>query len=169
MTHSLTDTQAWSQYPALNWLYNTTRLLDMQNIHWQPFSDETHTQRLPVFNLGELPESAHIYVEPLAGDDSITTVVLVKGAIQWQCVHQQDHTVIDQPSGDHQLRISGFCAMYLKKHTGIVTLHTTGTVLTAVNLRLRSELESHYPENFSDAVAKLYSKGLWNLVSSTET
>lgn len=159
MTATITDTEAYVKHSTHSWVYHTTQLLDLQNISWRPFEHAPHTQPLPVF--GTEPEShSCVWIEPLDGKSLMVTAAVVKGVPKWHCVHLPDGTVSDSSPGDLTLRVTGFCALYLKKYTGMITMSITGTVLTAVKLRAVPELCQSLPESVQQHISDFSTHGV---------
>src|SRR6056297_946172 len=84
----LTDQIAWEMYPKHAWLYSASRLLDLQNVKWQPFYDENHPAALDEFTITDdagkqticqdkiVATVGKIFIAPLAGETMTTNVVV---------------------------------------------------------------------------------------------
>lgn len=160
-----TDREAWEKYPRLNWVYNTTQLLDQQRIDWSPFPTEERTHALPVFNVeGHFDRPfSNVYVRPLQGEVVSTVAAIAKGQMKWYRHHDHRNEVIEDGRGDLVMRITSFVIMHLKKHSGIVIFDTVGDVLVGVKLRPLKSLTL----DLDEPINTLYRRSQWNQKSSS--
>lgn len=64
-----TDVEAWRAYPKYHWVYSTSRLLDLQNIKWQPFFDTEFCASVSEFHFHEESGSQVVWNKPTAFTD----------------------------------------------------------------------------------------------------
>jgi len=173
----LTDEAAWRMYPKYSWVYSTSRLLDLQNIKWQPFYSSEYSSSLTEFNIGDdstecsitgegcVSSAGEIFVVPIQGRHLTTNVVLLKGEVKWLSHHTtggdlQKH-VLDDVDGGLELRISAVAKMALAKFTGVITVHSIGGVVVGIRLRMTSDVIDQYPKDWLKNVVKLYNRKQW--------
>lgn len=101
--------ESWEKYPKHRWIYETTRLLDVQNVPWSVYNNNyiNTTPTFPnnggkaitvaMFNMGEPCNleawspmynncpfyQNRIYVNQFEGEECTTAVAIFKGEIKW--------------------------------------------------------------------------------------
>lgn len=159
----LDDTTAYQLYPKYNWVYSTSRLLDMQNIAWSPFPRKGFDFELKEFHF--VGDSGKIYTEQMNGDRLTTDVAVMKGDIKWAAHHaldaQGNKTLLNELRGDVELVISALTTLYFKKFAGIISVDTIGTKIVAVRLRMTADMVDKYPEDWLKRVMRIYNRRPW--------
>jgi hypothetical protein len=183
----LTDQAAWDLYPKHRWVYCTSRLLDLQNIEWSLFYNETFCASLEelggarnfteqemwtdVLKDGD-PMPGTIFIKPLSGDSLTTDVVVLKGELKWLAHHthsvseRKSHLVVGKKvlpevRGELDLRIAALTRMHFQKFTGVISVDTIGNVIVGVRLRMTPDVISQYPKDWMKHVVKLYNRKQW--------
>jgi hypothetical protein len=173
----LDDKTAWKMYPNNNWVYSTSRLLEMQNISWSPFYQNGFDHMLNEFCLDDtnkLEESpmavstlpGKIFVRPMHGDVLTTVVAVLKGEIKWAAHHVLDasinkNVVLQDLRGDVELRISALTTLHFRKFAGVITVDSIGHDIIATKLRMTPDVVSQYPEDWLKRVVRIYSRRPW--------
>jgi len=161
----LNDETAYKLYPRYNWVYSTSRVLDMQHIEWAPFKMNGFDFPLTEFPLVDGPEAGTIYTRPLIGDRLTTDVAIMKGDIKWAAHHVIDDdgnkTLIPELRGDIELRISALTTLHFKKFAGIISVDTIGHDIIAVRLRMTTDVVGQYPDDWLKRVLRIYNRRPW--------
>lgn len=161
----LNDETAYRLYPRYNWVYSTSRVLDMQNIGWSPFATDGFIQPLKEFALVPTPDAGTIYTRPLHGELLTTDVAIMKGELKWAAHHKlnDDGTreLIDELRGDIELRISALTTLHFKKFAGIISVDTIGHDIIAVRLRMTTDVVDQYPDDWLKRVLRIYNRRPW--------
>lgn len=177
----LTDEHAWKMYPKYNWVYSTSKLLDMQNIEWSPFYKSTLGWSLPELTVWEndIPiqpkevtsrstnmEPGRIFLAPIAGERLTTDIAILKGEVKWAAHHMyveadNSRAVLTELRGDVELRISALVTLHFKKFAGVISVDTIGHDIIAARLHLTSEVVSKYPEDWLTRVVRIYNRRPW--------
>jgi len=155
----LDDTTAYKMYPKYNWVYSTSRLLDMQGVEWAPFSTSALTDGRAEFPVNDIAKG-NIYTQPLTGEELTTDVAVLKGHIVW-AKHHKDNEMLDELRGDIELVISALTTLHFKKFAGIISVDSIGTKLVAVRLRMTTEMVEQYPEDWLKRVLRIYNRRPW--------
>lgn len=152
------DIEAWLQYPRLNWVYDTQRLLDAQHTPWTPFYGCSFDQSVPIHHFDQelLIEDApylgqgdlrtgHVFVEkPEFEKRRFTETVIVKGEIKMSMQTDDNVSITENFIGEAELRIYAFATMYLQKFTGCASFETYGNIIYAVRLCPTKSMLPHY-------------------------
>lgn len=182
----LNDEHAWKMYPKYNWVYSTSRLLDMQNIEWAPFYKNGLTWAVPEFSmwsnsfssplnpatvsaLGRRSDGFQyegcIFMSPIAGEKLTTDIAILKGEIKWASHSRakEDGTreLLTELRGDVELRISALVTLHFKKFAGVISVDTIGHDIIAARLHLTPELVNQYPEDWLTRVVRIYNRRPW--------
>lgn len=161
----LNDETAYKLYPRYNWVYSTSRVLDMQNIEWSPFSMSGFEYPLIEFPLVGSPDAGKIYTRKLDGEKLTTDVAIMKGELKWAAHHRIDDagtkTLTNDLRGDIELRISALTTLHFKKFAGIISVDTIGHDIIAVRLRMTTDVVDLYPEDWLKRVLRIYNRRPW--------
>lgn len=179
----LTDDQAWKMYPKYNWVYSTSRLLDMQNIEWSPYyrlpfswavnefsmwnASSFEIQEIDGLPINSPGSMAHgkIFMAPIEGEKLTTDIAILKGEIKWAAHHRTNENgskeVLTELRGDVELRISALVTLHFKKFAGVISVDTIGHDIIAARLHLTSELVNKYPEDWLTRVVRIYNRRPW--------
>lgn len=168
-----THKESWIKYPKYRWVYETTKLLDMQHIMWGPYQDTNTPLALDSFNYGfflkpstnmQTPLSGKIFVEKLSGNILTSFVGVFKGEIKWLSHKDQNNTILPNINGDIELRISALISLHFQKFSGLINIQTYGKDIIAVNLYANKEdyklLNQEDPELFKHIV-RIYNNRPW--------
>lgn len=158
----LDDVTAYQMYPKYNWVYSTSRLLDMQNIEWSPFKAGHFVHEHTEFPVSD---SGTIWTREMLGERLTTDVAVLKGDIKWAAHHRtkDDGTkeVLDTLYGDIELRVSALTMLHFKKFAGVISVDTIGSTIVAVRLRMTTEMVESYPEDWLKRVLRIYNRRPW--------
>lgn len=168
---------AWKKYPKYNWVYQTTKLLELQGIKWSPFIDEEKTYKIPEYSLrGDISlekikkavqydtNEGYIFIDELKGELILTDVAIYKGDISWiqHYKNVKNSTILlDEMNGDIKLRINAIISMHFKKYTGTISFTTIGKNIIGINLKANYDNIEHYPEDWLKKVNRLYNNKSW--------
>jgi len=161
----LNDETAYKLYPRYNWVYSTSRILDMQNIEWAPFSMKGLDHPLKEFGLVDDTTGGTIYTRQLDGEKLTTDVAIMKGELKWAAHHKINDDgskeLIDELRGDIELRISALTTLHFKKFAGIISVDTIGHDIIAVRLCMTTDVVDQYPEDWLKRVLRIYNRRPW--------
>lgn len=160
----LNDETAYKLYPKYNWVYSTSRLLDMQNIEWAPFSMKGLDFALDEFSFIKHNTAGKIYTRHLDGDRITTDIAVMKGEIKWAAHHMIEggkKTLLDELRGDIELRISALTTLHFQKFAGIISVDTIGHDIISVRLRMTTEVVDQYPDDWLKRVLRIYNRRPW--------
>lgn len=172
------DLDAWNMYPKFRWVYETSRLMDIQNINWAPFQQENYETTLPAYNINKITDikqvpfiaagmqhTGAIFIERLAGEHLITDVVVQKGCVKWLKHHRfndkNERVVIDVINGNLELKINAMITLHFQKYIGVLSIETIGQNIIAIRLRMTSEIIDQYPEDWLKKVQRVYNRRPW--------
>lgn len=156
------DLDCWARYPKHRWVYETSRLLDSQNIKWSPVETaeySIHLDHLSITGNNQQYRSGSIYVQPFAGRHLITEVYVIKGEIK-HIRHFNPETGEQLPElvGELELRINAFVSLYFTKFSGVFTCHSSGQCLYKLSLRPQSELGQKDTIETTKLIKRLFRK-----------
>ena len=163
------DIECYNKYPRHNWVYNTTRLLDAQKIHWGLIYTPELNHIMPNKLLGQelvdiqcvegnrtgLMEPG-IYISKPEGQRVFTDVIIQKGDIKWMKSHHG--LFIDENYGDVDLRIQAFVVLYFKKFNGCISFETIGNEIYACHLCPTITMVESYPDEAKMLLKKIFNK-----------
>lgn len=157
------DLECWDRYPKHRWVFDLSRLLDVQNIKWSPFETDLLKDRIvnmyfeTVMPVSILP--AFIYIDKPVGEHIFTEVYLSKGEIK--LLRHVDKTTgkeIEEPTGNIELRINAFTSMHFQKFTGVLTIESVNNDIMSIRLRAYTEIEQTSNSNIIKLVKRIYKK-----------
>lgn len=161
----LNDETAYKLYPRYNWVYSTSRILDMQNIEWAPFAMAGLDFPLKEFALVNDETGGTIYTKRLDGELLTTDVAIMKGELKWAAHHKTNddgtRELIDELRGDIELRISALTTLHFKKFAGIISVDTIGHDIIAVRLCMTTDVVDQYPDDWLKRVLRIYNRRPW--------
>ena len=151
-----TDQECWEQYPKYNWVYNRTRLFEVQHILWSPFKTSICHNSLPIFTM--LATDSIMY-STLNTDDNTyhTETIIQNGDLKWLC-HFEHGEPLENIIGEIDLRINAFVTLYLQKFTGGVSFRTISNQISEIYLRPSYYQSTSYPEVATKLLKKVYKK-----------
>lgn len=165
---------SWDKYPKFRWVYETTRLLDMQGIEWSPYRSESYVNGLNMFNYGlplglldwanSVNGSVVAWVPKLKPEVLMTTVAIFKGEAKYFKHVDVGDVILDNLNGDIELRINAMLSLHFQKFTGVIDVQTFGKDIVAVNLYVSEAqyrlLNDADPELFKHIV-RIYNNRPW--------
>lgn len=161
----LNDETAYKLYPRYNWVYSTSRVLDMQNIEWAPFAMNGLDFPLKEFALVDSESGGTIYTRRLIGERLTTDVAIMKGELKWAAHHKINddgaRELIEELRGDIELRISALTTLHFKKFAGIISVDTIGHDIIAVRLCMTTDVVDQYPTDWLKRVLRIYNRRPW--------
>ena len=139
------DIDCWDRYPKHRWVFDLSRLLDTQGVHWSPFKSEILTQRVLNMEFHTSKEldytPAYIYTEPFNSNRFISELYIVKGEIKLSRYFDKNNlTQLEDNIGNMDLRANAFVSMHFQKFTGVISLEFANNIIISVKLRPQSEL-----------------------------
>lgn len=128
------DIECWGRYPKHRWVYETSRLLDVQQVNWSPFKTAELTYSASnIFLSGNTSADditngvVFIKDDMINKERHVSEVFVVRGEIKH--IHEIDPFVYSTNNitdGSVELRLNAFTSMYMSKFTGIITYTTYG-------------------------------------------
>lgn len=148
------DSDCWERYPKQRWMYDLSRLLDVQHISWSPY--ETTLLKDKIVNMflvtPNVVNSGYIYINHPVGERISSEVYIIKGEIKLL-----KHIDKQEPIGNIELRINAFVSLHFQKFTGIVSIESIGSDF--MSIRLRSCSTTDYNDiNVLRLIKKIYKK-----------
>lgn len=193
------DVEAYQLYPQFNWVYDKTNICKSQNIICAPTPINAVNYPIfvkPIINLWGMGAGAHpvysyselkdtfqpgsFWMPYYHGHHYSTDCVIINGELQWVC-HTEGFPFSNLPGTfdyweikpndilDICILIIDWVRLHLPKYTGMLNIETIGDKITEVHLRLSPQFIDLYPDNFLNAVVKLYDKKVWELNNSRKT
>lgn len=157
------DIDCWNKYPKYRWVYDVSRLLDMQNVKWSPFATDMLQTRIVNMQFKTTTEILHtpayIYIESHTGTSLTTEVYVIKGEIKL-LRHIDKSTQIETSDliGNIELRINAFISMHFHKFTGVITIESVGNNIMSVRLMSDSNLVISTNIEISKLIKRIYKK-----------
>lgn len=157
------DIECWNKYPKHKWVYDLSRVLDAQNIKWNPFFTESMPYELTNISLYSKDSisisSSKIYVKKPEGIELITEVYIAKGEIRLiRHIDPISNENLPQLVGGIDIRINAFVTLYFSKFSGIISIKTFGNDIYGIQLRSHIDLLEEHNQDISKLVKKLYRK-----------
>lgn len=138
------DVEAWERYPKYHWVYDVSRLLDVQNIKWSPFKTNSLKTKWLNMNLeSKTPidySQSYIFVNTPKGNQINTEVYIAKGEIKFLRHIDLMQKEIEGIIGEIELRINAFVMLHFQKFTGVISILSIGADIYGISLRPHSEL-----------------------------
>jgi hypothetical protein len=133
------DIECWYRYPKHRWVYDMSRLLDVQNIKWSPFDVPGTTQEIIMELYSTDPiikQPGYIYISLPRVDEMITEVYITKGEIKL-IRHIDPNTNKELPGliGGIELKLNAFVTLHFSKFTGVISVRTSGIEIHRIQLR----------------------------------
>lgn len=175
-----TDINAWNKYPKYNWVYETTRLLDSQNVYWAPYPFEQSMCSLPIWafdhSISPLPinfstclctDRVYIAHDLTTNVISCTFLVLYKGSMVCQETYKYGefldkykHNNLDQ---EKVKDLNAFLGKYFKRYSGLMTLYHANNIYYKISLKANKDDIFDLTElSVAKNIIQLYSKSKWN-------
>lgn len=155
------DDDCWVRYPKHRWVYEATRLLDSQNIHWSLSQTELENCAIKNINL-KSKNSYHpgqIYIKTQEGRQLFTEVFIVRGEIKHiRHIDPSSGEVLKELIGEIELRINAFVTLHFQKFTGIITTETFSNDIYRIQLRPQSDLGQESNSEIIRLLKRIYKK-----------
>ena len=142
------DIECWERYPKYRWVYDLSRLLDVQNIKWSLYETKTlKDKELNIYlesfqNIEYSP--GYIYINRPTGPHILAEVYLTKGEIKLtRYFDKKTCKEINEFIGNIELRVNAFVSIHFQKFTGVVTMEFIGNDIMSIRLRAYPELEQN--------------------------
>ncbi len=157
------DLECWEWYPKHRWMYDLSRLLDVQSIKWSPFS--TTLLKTEMVNMQfetSRPvdyKSATIFVDAPDYNHVISEVFIVKGEIKH--IRHFNETMTElaaESTGNIELRISAFVSIHLQKFTGVISVATFNCIIFKIQLKPKSDLSLTTDNDIVKLIKRIYKK-----------
>lgn len=134
------DIDCWERYPRHRWVYELSRLLDIQNIKWSPYEVISLPEReLNIDLISEKPlvrQPGYIYVNKPQGQCIISEIFIIKGEIkEFRQFDYITHNELDSTIGEVELRINAFVTLHFQKFTGVISIETHSNELFRIRLK----------------------------------
>lgn len=157
------DIECWEKYPKFHWVYDLSRLLDVQNIAWSPYEIESLPDR--EINIRLISEKANtrqpgfIYLKKPEGRHIITEVYIIKGEIKlMRHIDPASQLEMETLFGELELRLNSFVTRYFQKFTGIITVETLGNVMARIRLCGESDINRETNQEVVKLIKRIYKK-----------
>ena len=155
------DDDCWAKYPKHRWVYEATRLLDSQNIHWSLF--QTETEKYAIKNIDLKSKNTYhpgyIYIKALEGRQLFTEVFIVRGEIKHiRHIYPSSGEVLKELIGEFELRIDAFVTLHFRMFTGIITSETFSNDIYRIQLRPQSDLGQESNNEIIRLLKRIYKK-----------
>jgi hypothetical protein len=147
MITNIDDKTAFLFYPKYNWVYQTTTLMDDQQIKWSPFKDEHYKTGLPILNLESSGDK--VYIQESLNDMDTVDVLIYRGELKWSS---------KQVEGSIKLRLYSIMAKHLMKFSGILRVKHDHNIIVGLSLSFTEEDFHTYPKEVKSKIEKIYSK-----------
>lgn len=155
----VSDIECWNRYPKHHWVYDTSKVLDAQQVKWSPFKTSELSYPMVNMNLDNMFSLIDcnnlpgvIYIKEPFGNKVYTDVFITKGEIKLFRTNDS----CNQPMGETELRISAFVSIYFSKFSGVVCFETIQNTIYSISLKpLNRQFNNSESEKL---VKKIYKK-----------
>lgn len=153
-----TDLECWEKYPKHRWVYDLTRILDIQNIKWDIFPNEDLCHCEPVFNIDtdKKYNTGYIYTENLKDYDLISEVYISKGEIK--LIRHLDSLTDNKQHGEIDLKLNAFVSMHFQKFSGVITVNSYHNKIVRVSLKPHDTISIESNQEIVRLLKKIYKK-----------
>jgi hypothetical protein len=157
------DIECWDRYPKHRWVYELSRLLDVQNIKWSPFSVNTLPDRELSIDLVSnkmlVRQPGYIYMKKAEGRHTLTEMYISKGEIKlMRHIDPESHKELSSLIGEVELRLSAFTTLYFQKFTGVVGVETISNEIYRMQLRPYLDISIDTNQDVTKLVKRIYKK-----------
>jgi hypothetical protein len=167
------DIDCWERYPKHHWVYDLSRLLDVQHINWSPYEVSMYPHRtLNMYLFTEqalIRQPGFIYIKFPEGDHLITEVYITKGEIKL-IRHIDPKTSKELPNliGEVELRLNAFVTLHFAKFTCVITCETHGHDIYRMQLRAHSDLSLTTNSEIIKLTKRIYKRSDVTLTGLTD-
>lgn len=160
------DYDCWQRYPRYRWVYELSRLYDLQHISWSTIKTDEFTQELENLSSRTIPGSlGTIYVKQFPEQSLKTEVYLVKGEIK---EYSHTKTSVDQELGQLEIRIAAFVSLHFSRFTGIISVEMSGIDITRISLKPESDLSHITDKELVKLIKRIYKKQEATVIGLTD-
>lgn len=155
------DIDCWERYPKHRWVYESTRLLDSQNIPWSLFCTKTHDSAVKCIDIDstEPYKTGEIFVKTPHGIHMLTEVFIVKGEIKHiRHIDPKTREIQSQLIGEIELRLNAFVTLHFQKFTGVITAETYSNEIYRISLKSQSDLGQETNVEIIKLLKRIYKK-----------
>lgn len=157
------DIDCWNRYPKHNWVYDSSRLLEKQQVQWAPFKTDLLDTSIPAFILHSAANigynSANIYIQESQGDQTLAEAYIVKGELKYlRLFDTTSLEEINECRGYVNLKINAFVSLYFQKFTGVISAELVGNVIYRMSLKPLSHLGITQNAETSKLIKRIYKK-----------
>ena len=162
------DLECWNRYPKYRWVYDKSRLFDMQGIKWSPFPDQDLIDTTSIISLSSEnmnTKTGVIFYNKPAGPTIISEIYIAKGEIKYVRHFDADSgRTIEQIAGDIEIRIIAFISMHFQKFTGVVSAEIIGLSIFGIHLHPKnSEFALNANNDIIKIAKRIYKKSESNI------
>ena len=141
------DIECWDRYPKHRWVYELSRILDVQNIKWSPFAIDTFPDRELGIDMVSaktlVRQPGYIYMKKAEGRHMFTEVYIAKGEIKlMRHIDPKTYKELDNLVGEVELRLNAFSTLYFQKFTGVVGFETFSNEIYRIQLRPYADINN---------------------------
>lgn len=157
------DIDCWERYPKYRWVYETSRLLEKQNVNWAPFKTNVLTHSLRNITLESSSKidynSADIYIQPPEGEQTLAEVYVVKGEIKlvrfFDKITKKD---LKDERGYVDLRVSAFVSLHFQKFSGVISAELIGKDIYRMSLKPLSDQSINSDAESLKLIKRIYKR-----------
>lgn len=158
------DIECWNRYPKHRWVYDITRLFDIQGIKWSPFFDislpDLEVMMKFDSNIQKAPyQPGLIYTKKSTARHVSSEVFIIKGDIKKIALtdpKSYDEVTLD--IGDIELRLNAFVTIHFQKFTGIIVIDTYGTDIVRIRLKPNTQTISSIDISIHKLIKRIYKR-----------
>jgi len=157
------DIECWERYPKHHWVYDLSRLLDVQNVSWSPYEVDSMPDREINIRLisdkSNTRQPGFIYLKKPEGRHIITEVYITKGEIKlMRHIDPTSHLEMETLFGELELRLNSFVTRYFQKFTGVISVETLGNVMARIRLCGESDINRETNQEVVKLIKRIYKK-----------
>ena len=157
------DIECWERYPKHHWMYDLSRLLDVQNIKWSPFEDPDLPDRElnieMISSRAIVRQPGYIYIKKQEGPRMYTELYIVNGEIKkMRHINPETFKELDSLNGEIELRLNAFTTLHFQKFTGIITAETYANEIFRIRLRPYTSLDTETNQEITKLAKRIYKK-----------
>lgn len=157
------DVECIEKYPKYKWVYDTSRVLDAQNVKWSIFKSENMSKMIQNIHI-ETSEPleyhpGYIYVDNNYSNEILSEVFIVKGEIRLLKHYEYPDFVESTKSlGNVELRIGAFVTMHFQKFTGVISVTSCGSDIYSIRLKPQSDYSLETNSEIAKLIKRIYKK-----------
>ena len=157
------DLDCWKTYPKHRWVFDLSRLLDIQHIEWSPFKTETLKDTVGNMYFNTTKEvnisTSIIYINNPVGKHISTEIYLLKGEIKLlRHIDAQLNSISSENTGNIELKINAFISLHFQKFTGIISIDSINNIIMLVRLKAYANLQETTDNQIIKLINRIYKK-----------